>query len=195
MKLASRLGLLAAALLWQGCGEATPTPTPVPSPTAVVTPTPVPPPDLPEMEVARVQFDEGGNSAVVLLRETGTNRYLPIGIGGAEAIAIAVKLTDEDLRRPLTHDLLDTMITDLGGDLAHVVITHLLANTFYAKIVLTKDGELLEIDSRPSDAIALALRANIPVFADVRVLERAGVLIGESNEGTINGAAPRQAGR
>jgi len=175
--------LLAVAVPWQGCGDTSLVLTPTPIPAATMTPTPVPLPHLPEMEVARVQFDEGGTSAVVLLREIGTNRFLPIGISGAEALAIAVKLTDEDLRRPLTHDLLDMMITDLGGNLAHVVITHLLANTFYAKIVLTKDGELFEVDSRPSDAIALALRASIPIFADTKVLNRAGVMLDISNNG------------
>ena len=89
--------------------------------------------------------------------------------------------------RPLTHDLLASVIARLQGRLAHVIITELRANIFYAKLVLTRNGSVLEVDSRPSDAIALALRTDVPVYVDESVLQRAGIVVDELNGESIDG--------
>lgn len=114
---------------------------------------------------------------VVILKEKDANRYLPIWIGPAEADAIAVKLQDVPVPRPLTHDLLSTAITTLGGDVIHVVLSDLENDTFYAKVVLKTNDETIQLDARPSDAIALAVRAKVPIFVEDSVLEKAGVIL------------------
>ena len=179
------IGLVAAVLL-AGCGgSTTATPSPTAAPTA--TPSPVPPPDMPEMEIETVRPTPSRDSGIVLLREKGSDRYLPIWIGLNEATAIAVKLEQISLPRPLTHDLLDSMITHLGGHVRHVIINDFVDNTYYAKIVLSRNGDTIEVDSRPSDALALALRANVPVYADESVLERAGIILESPDEDVPNG--------
>jgi hypothetical protein len=114
---------------------------------------------------------------VVILREKGTNRYLPIWIGPSEADAIAVKLQNVELSRPLTHDLLQSVITTLGASLDYIVVSGLKDDTFYASLALSVDGEKLDIDSRPSDALALAVRVGAPIYADESVLEKAGIML------------------
>src|SRR5688500_7451191 len=121
---------------------------------------------------------------VVILREKDTDRYLPIWIGPAEADAIAVRLQDVSVARPLTHDLLRNTIEQLGGRVAYIVVSDLANDTFFARIVLDVNGETLEIDSRPSDAIALAVRVEVPIYAEEGVLDRAGVLLDEDGAGT-----------
>lgn len=123
---------------------------------------------------------------VVILKEKDSDRYLPIWIGPAEADAIAVRLQDVQVARPLTHDLLRDLIEKLGASVDHIVVSDLSNDTFYAKIMLQVDGRSLEIDSRPSDAIALAVRAQVPIFADESVLEKAGVRLDEET-GAIEG--------
>jgi bifunctional DNase/RNase len=120
---------------------------------------------------------------VVILKEKDSDRYLPIWIGPAEADAIAVRLQDVQVARPLTHDLLRDMIEKLGGAVEHIIVNDLSNDTFYAKIMLQVDGRSLEIDSRPSDAIALAVRAQVPIYADESVLEKAGVRLDEEGAG------------
>ena len=112
---------------------------------------------------------------VVILRVKESNRYLPIWIGPSEADSIAVKLQDVDVPRPLTHDLLRSVIDTLGATVSRIVVSDLNNDTFYAKIVLQHNGTTTEVDSRPSDAIALAVRAEAPIFADDSVVEAAGV--------------------
>ena len=112
---------------------------------------------------------------VVVLRAKQLNRYLPIWIGPAEADSIAVKLEGQQISRPLTHDLMDLVIGDLGAKIAKVVVSDLREETFFAKVVLQRSGTSLERDSRPSDAIALAVRNNAPIFVTEDVLERAGI--------------------
>ena len=129
------------------------------------------------MEIDSVQSDQSG--PFVLLRDKGSGRYLAIGIGPLEATAIAVKLREIPVERPLTSDLLNSMISDLGGRLRHVIITDLVGDVFYARIVLSQDGNTLQVDSRPSDALALALRAQVPVFADESVLKKASFVLGK----------------
>ena len=126
---------------------------------------------MPEMEIDSVRASELG--PCVLLSEKGGNRYLPIWIGPLEARSIAVKLARIPVGRPLTQDLLDSIISDLGGSVIHVIITHIVGDTFYAKIILNKEGHILEVDSRPSDALALALRAEVPIYVDESVLNKA----------------------
>ena len=114
---------------------------------------------------------------VVILKEKESDRYLPIWIGPAEADAIAVKLQDISVPRPLTHDLLRSIIDTLGGSLSHILVSDLESDTFYAKIVINVNGKSVEVDSRPSDAIALAVRAKVPIYAEDKVLDKAGILL------------------
>ena len=113
---------------------------------------------------------------VVILREADTERYLPIWIGSWEAQSIAMRLQGVEAERPLTHDLLTTMLVDLGVTVRHIVISDLADETFRARIVLVQGGDDYEIDARPSDAIALAVRTASPIFATEAVLDRAGVI-------------------
>jgi len=115
---------------------------------------------------------------VVVLRDE-SQRYLPIWIGPFEADAITIELQNVEVARPLTHDLLKVTIQGLGASVSHVVVNGLSDNTFYASIVLDSDGRSMEVDSRPSDAIALAVRAKAPIYVEESVMERAGVVPGE----------------
>lgn len=119
---------------------------------------------------------------VVILREKQSERYLCIWIGPAEADAIAVQLQEVSVARPLTHDLLRSVIDQLGAQVSHIIVNDLSNDTFYARIVLDVNGNSMEVDSRPSDAIALAVRAKVPIFADESVLDRAGVLLDKDGE-------------
>ena len=112
---------------------------------------------------------------VILKEKSSQQRYLPIWIGGAEAESIAIKLQDVPIARPLTHDLVTNIIGELGAKISAIVVSDLTDDTFFAKIVLDDDGSQVEIDSRPSDAIALAVRTKAPIYVDEGVLDRAGV--------------------
>ena len=114
---------------------------------------------------------------VVILRVKDSDRYLPIWIGPSEADAIALKLQDVSVPRPLTHDLLRSVIASLGASVDRIIVSELSNDTFYAKIILQHNGTTMEVDSRPSDAIALAVRTQAPIFADNEVVEKAGVQI------------------
>ena len=114
---------------------------------------------------------------VVILKEKGTDRYLPIWIGPAEADAIAVKLQNVDVPRPLTHDLLSSVINTLGANIERIVVSDLSNDTFYAKIILDASGTPHEVDCRPSDALAVAVRAGVPIFVEERVMNKAGILM------------------
>ena len=130
-----------------------------------------------EMDIDSIRVSLMNYQRVVILKEKNAQRYLPIWIGPAEAESIAIKLQDVSVPRPLTHDLLGDVIERLGGRIASILVSDLSNDTFYAKIVLEQNGSQVEIDSRPSDAIALAVRARVPIFAAESVLEKAGVLI------------------
>jgi bifunctional DNase/RNase len=104
------------------------------------------------------------DNAVVLLKSSEGEEVLPIWIGHAEGMAIDLSLKGEKFERPLTHDLLRTVIDSLGATLSKVAITELIKNTFFAKLYLQRDGEVLVIDARPSDSVALALKCNAPIF-------------------------------
>jgi bifunctional DNase/RNase len=129
-----------------------------------------------EVEIAGIQVNLMSNHRVVLLKEINTDRYLMIWIGPFEAEAINIRLQEVDYPRPLTHDLLKNVIGELGAQVERIVVTELKDDTFYARIVLSVDGKLLEIDSRPSDAMALAVRARAPIFVTDEVMEEAGIV-------------------
>jgi bifunctional DNase/RNase len=114
---------------------------------------------------------------VVILKEKGADRYLPIWIGPAEADAIAVKLQDVDVPRPLTHDLLSSVINTLGASIERIVVSDLSNDTFYAQIILDASGTPQQVDCRPSDALAVAVRAGVPIFVEERVMSKAGILM------------------
>ncbi len=130
-----------------------------------------------EMVIESIRVSLLNYQRVVILKEKNSDRYLPIWIGPAEADAIAIKLQDVSIARPLTHDLLLSTIAELGGKIESIVINDLNNDTFYARIVLDVNGKRLEIDSRPSDAIALAVRAKTSIFAEDTVLEKAGIYL------------------
>ncbi|MEA3442179.1 MAG: bifunctional nuclease family protein [Chloroflexota bacterium] len=132
-----------------------------------------------EMSIDSIRVSLMNYQRVVILKEKGSNRYLPIWIGPNEADAIAVKLQNIELARPLTHDLLQSVITTLGASVNYIVVSELENDTFYAKLSLNIDGKQIEVDSRPSDAIALAVRAGVPVYAEETVLEKAGIILEE----------------
>lgn len=110
---------------------------------------------------------------VVVLKDLNRERYLPIWIGPCEAEAITVKLQDVPAARPLTHDLLRSAIQELGGQVVHILISDLRQDVYYARIVVEMAGEQIEIDSRPSDAIALAVRVSVPIFVADAVMDKA----------------------
>ena len=130
-----------------------------------------------EMEIESIRASLMNYQRVVMLKEKEAERYLPIWIGPAEADAIAVKLQGVTVSRPLTHDLLHSVINTLGATVNSITISNLKNDTFYAKIILNVDREQLEIDSRPSDALALAVRAEVPIYAEETVLDRAGIFL------------------
>ena len=128
-----------------------------------------------EMTVDSIRVSPMNYQRVVILKEKESDRYLPIWIGPAEADAIAVKLQDLSVPRPLTHDLLGTIIDSLGGTIDHILVSDLHNDTFFAKITIQSNGESKEIDCRPSDAVALAVRAKVPIYATEEVLDKAGI--------------------
>jgi bifunctional DNase/RNase len=132
-----------------------------------------------EMTIDSIRVSLMNYQRVVILREKKAGRYLPIWIGAAEADAIAVKLQGVTVPRPLTHDLLVLVIDSLGATVDSIIVNDLKSDTFFAKIILNVDGGQVEIDSRPSDALALAVRAGVPIFVDEAVLDKAGILLDE----------------
>ena len=132
---------------------------------------------------------------VVVLKEKDSDRYLPIWIGPTEADAIALKLQDVSVPRPLTHDLLGDMIVSLGGEISRIVVYDLAKDTFYAKIVVSLGDSYREVDCRPSDALAVAVRANVPIFVEELVMEQAGIGV-DADGGSLEAEnSPRTSGR
>jgi bifunctional DNase/RNase len=139
-----------------------------------------------------------GTPYVVLLKEKAAERYLPIFIGPAEANAIAIKLRGEQVPRPLTHDLMRSIIDSLGATIDSVIVSDLKNDTFYAKVILNVNGGQMEVDSRPSDAFALALTAGgVPIFAEDSVIEKAGISLthGEGEDFVMDNQPPEVGGR
>ncbi len=127
-----------------------------------------------EVTIDSIRVSLMSQHRVIILKEIGGERFLPIWIGPFEADAITIELQGVEVPRPLTHDLLADVIETLGAQVSHVVVNDLRNDTFYAVIVLDRDGEEIEIDSRPSDAIALAVRVSAPIFVAEHVMEQAG---------------------
>jgi len=130
-----------------------------------------------EMTIDSIRVSLMNYQRVVILKEKLADRYLPIWIGPAEADAIAVKLQGVSVPRPLTHDLLRSVIDALGATVNSIVVNDLKNDTFYAKINLEVDGGQMEVDSRPSDALALAVRVDVPIYVEETVLDKAGILL------------------
>jgi bifunctional DNase/RNase len=128
-----------------------------------------------EMVIYGVSFDMVGKQPIVLLKTAEGNKFLPIWIGHPEAAAILMKLQGASTPRPMTHDLFTEMLEKLEARVTRIAVTELRENTFYATVTVAVDGSEIEIDSRPSDAIALAVRADAPIFADDSVIEESAI--------------------
>jgi len=137
-----------------------------------------------EMEVHGVNLDILTNQPVIILKEASSNRYLPIWIGQFEATAILMEIQGIRPSRPLTHDLLKTIIDKMSAHVTQIVINDLKEGTFYAQIHMSADSSDMLIDARPSDAIALAVRTKVPIYADSSVLDQAAIVseMGEDEE-------------
>ncbi|HEX6255263.1 MAG TPA: bifunctional nuclease family protein [Euzebyales bacterium] len=135
-----------------------------------------------ELELVGVRVELPHNQPIVLLKEKPGYRFLPIWIGAPEATSIAFALQGVAMPRPLTHDLLRNVLADLSIDVERIVVTDLRDGTFYAEIELVQGGRTVKVSSRPSDAIALAVRATVPIFAEEAVLAEAGIEIEDEDE-------------
>ena len=133
--------------------------------------------DMLEVTIDQIHVNPAGHQRIVVLKAKGADRCLPIWVGSAEGDSIALKLQGKEVSRPLTHDLMDSMISDLGAKVTQVIVSELREDTFIARVVMQRNGTTIERDSRPSDAIALAVRCGAPIFAEEDVLERAGVAL------------------
>lgn len=137
--------------------------------------------DLIPCELAQIMIAENRESQMIVLREAEPpGRVLPISIGISEALAINRPVSGVEIVRPMTHDLLVSVIEQMGGRLTRIVVSDLVEDkngfgTFYGILTVERDGEVVEIDSRPSDAIALAVRTDAPIFIDASVLDKAGL--------------------
>jgi uncharacterized protein len=135
-----------------------------------------------ELNLVGVRVELPSNQPIVLLKEHEGERYLPIWIGAMEATAIAFALQGIVTQRPMTHDLLKNVLEEIEIHVERIVITELKEGTFYAVIQLSRNGTRYEVSSRPSDAIALAVRANVPIFAHEDVLTEASIVIRDDEE-------------
>jgi uncharacterized protein len=140
-----------------------------------------------EVVVESIRVNMANYKRVVMLKEKDSTRYLPIWIGHFEADAIAIPMQKVPVSRPLTHDLLRAAIGALGARLEHVIINDLAEETFYAKLILYQDGKSVEVDARPSDAIALAIRWEVPIFVEERVLDSAGMVFDGEDDAEVEG--------
>jgi uncharacterized protein len=124
-----------------------------------------------EMELNKIRIDENRGEQVIVLKEKEGERVLPIVIGIMEVTAIKMKISGVNPPRPMTHDLFYNAITQLGAKIDKIIITRLENNTFFAKLIVSIDSRVEEIDSRPSDSIAIAIRAKAPIFVDEQILD------------------------
>lgn len=141
-----------------------------------------------QVVVARLGLDSGSQSYVIVLRERGGDRLLPIWIGQAEAESIVVHMHQMKHSRPLTHDLCTRLIQEMGGTLNRVQITRVSKNTYFAELHIERDGSLVRIDARPSDSIAIALRMQAPIYVADDLL-----LSPDEDTENVPGASPMQA--
>ncbi len=128
-----------------------------------------------EVTIDSIRVSLMSQHRIVILKDVDSERYLTIWIGSCEADAITVKLQDVEVARPMTHDLLKTLLDQMNGNVSHIVIRELRNDVFYAYIVIDRNGEEIEIDSRPSDALALAVRLDAPIFVEDDVMEEAAI--------------------
>ena len=135
-----------------------------------------------EVTVQSLGLDRSSNTPVVILQEKDGSRVLPIWIGPGEASAIAMELAGMNFSRPLTHDLFATAIKGLGGRLQRVMITKVVENTYYAEMIIARDGEYFSLDARPSDSIAIALRMDAEIFTSDELLEHTSIEISEGSD-------------
>jgi bifunctional DNase/RNase len=135
-----------------------------------------------ELSLVGVRVELPSNQPIVLLKENQGDRYLPIWIGAVEATAIAFALQGIQTPRPMTHDLLRDILSEADVQVERILISELVDQTFYAVIRMSTDGKAAEVSSRPSDAIALAVRTNAPIFANEDVLEQAGIELRDDEE-------------
>ena len=134
------------------------------------------------MDLVGIRIELPSNVPILLLRERDGAKYLPIWIGPNEATAIALALQGGEPQRPMTHDLLKLVLDGLKAEVVRVDVTELVSGTFFANLVMQRDGEELVISSRPSDAVAIAARTGAPVFADRELLDDVGVEIEEEGQ-------------
>ncbi len=145
-----------------------------------------------EMVIDSIRMSLMNYQRVVILKEKESDRYLPIWIGQTEADAIAMKLQGVEPTRPLTHDLLHNFVKDLGVKVNYILVNDLRDDTFYARINVTTDNRNIEIDSRPSDAIALAVRVNVPIYATEGVIDKAGIVLDNETGKPVPSSAPSE---
>jgi bifunctional DNase/RNase len=145
-----------------------------------------------EVHVIRLAIDGVSNAHVVILQEKGGDRLLPIWIGAAEADSILMEINNVKKERPLTHDLCKTLIAGLGGELRRVQITRVAKGTYYAEMHIVRGGEVIQVDARPSDSIAIALRFPAPIFADESLLVAMGEEEPDESEDVVPETPPAQ---
>ncbi len=153
-----------------------------------------------EVTIDSIRVSLMSQHRVVVLKDTNSDRYLPIWIGPCEADAITIELQEMPPQRPLTHDLLKTVIREMGGRVVHILINDLRNDVYYARIVVDVKGTQVEIDSRPSDAIALAVRVKTPIFVADVVMDKAAIEPDEDvekslDEDTVGGDSEVEPGR
>lgn len=146
---------------------------------------------LVEVRVQSLALDRTTNTPVVILQELGGERVLPIWIGPGEASAIAMQLADMEFSRPLTHDLLCSVLKSLGGTLQKVIITRVQKSTYFAELIVHRNGDVYSLDARPSDSIAVALRVDARIFADDTLLELASIEIADEEIASAGEAQQR----
>lgn len=143
-----------------------------------------------EVKIRALMMDPNSGTPIIILKDVNSETMLPIWVGAYEANAIALEIEKIAPQRPMTHDLLRNLIVEMGARVERVVITELRDNTFYAVIEMrTVDGTAMMLDSRPSDAIALALRADCPIFVDSEVIRASRNTVENEGEGTDDSAA------
>ena len=135
-----------------------------------------------EMRIRGLMMDPSANTPIIILKDVNGDGMLPIWVGAFEANAIAVEIEKLGTQRPMTHDLVKNIIWELGASVRRIVITDLIENTFFAVIEIVRDGEVVVIDSRPSDAIALALRADCPIYVNQEVIDSSSPPIADQSQ-------------
>src|SRR5215470_2812456 len=134
-----------------------------------------------EMKIRGLMMDPSANTQIIILKDVNGDAMLPIWVGAFEANAIAVEIEKLATQRPMTHDLVKNIIWELGATVRRVIITDLIDNTFFAIIEMISNGEVLAVDSRPSDAIALALRVDCPIYVNEEVIKKSSTSITEDS--------------